>query len=210
MASSTFNDRLLTINNPDFMPEIEKYVANQMITILQAYKAATATSPTYSPGIYPWADLSDGDSNASGSDYYNHWRFPCGTALPVDWNTTVPSSSPSTKTPVLPTWLTNGCNSPVTGWSSVIYYAVSKIRLENSGSKCSTCSSGNIKVSGANVDLVLITPGGYTGSPARNWPSSNFTTITGYFEDSANRNNDDTFVTPTETNYNRDRIYTIP
>src|ERR1035437_6851261 len=39
-ASSTFNDRLLAITNPDFMPEVEKYVARAMLSILQAYKAA--------------------------------------------------------------------------------------------------------------------------------------------------------------------------
>jgi hypothetical protein len=57
--------------------------------------------------------------------------------------------------------------------------------------------------------MLLMTPGAYTGSPARNWPHNS--TITGYFEDSENRNNnDDDFVTPTATNYNRDRIYTLP
>ena len=194
-ASSTFNDRLLAITNADFMPVVEQRVAREMIAILTQYRNAT--------GKYPWADLSDGNSNASGSSYYNHWRFPCGTALPTNWG--------SGGTPVLPLWLTNGCGSPVTGWTSVIYYAVSKDRLDN-GSNCTTCTDSHVKLDGNDVDLLLITPGGYTGSPPRNWPSG-FGTITGYFEDNFNTNNNDSFVTPSIVLYphatNHDRIFTI-
>jgi len=196
-ASATFNDRLLAITNVDFMPMVEQRVAREMIAILTQYRTAT--------GVYPWADLSDGNSNGSGSSYYNHWRLPCGTALPTNWG--------SGGTPVLPLWLTNGCGSPVTGWTSVIYYAVSKNRLENGGSNCTTCTDSKITVDGNDVDLVLITPGGYTGAPARSWPSG-FGNITGYFEDSSNRNNNDTFVTPSRSLYpnptNHDRIFTLP
>ncbi len=200
VASATFNDRLLTIVNPDIMPEVEQYVAQAMKTILMQYKAAT--------NVYPWADLSDGNSNASGISYYNHWRFPCGTALPWNWGRTT-----SPITPVLPEWLTNGCNSPVTGWTSVIYYAVAKNELDSGGSSCTTCtnlSPPKLSVDGVDKEVVLITPGGYTGSPTRSWSNSTFTTISGYFEDSENSNNNDTFVTPTAKTYNRDRIFTIP
>jgi len=196
-ASSTFNDRLLAITNPDFIPEIEKFVARAMIVLLTQYRAAT--------NVYPWADLSDGNSNASGSSYYNRWRFPCGTALPTNWG--------SGGTPVLPPWLKNGCVSPVTGWTSVIYYAVSRNRLQAGGSQCTSCFDSKITVNGVDVDLLLITPGGDTGSPARGWSNSSFTTITGYFEDSANTNNNDTFVAPSIALYphpiNHDRIFTI-
>ncbi len=195
VATSTFNDRLLTIVNPDIMPEIEQYVAKKMIELLTQYKAAV--------GVYPWADQYNGDSNASGIQYYNHWRFPCGAAKPTSWGGAGIT---------LPEWLTNGCDNPVTGWTSVIYYAVAKNRLDNGGNLCTTCtnlSPPQLTVDGVDKDVVLITPGGYTGSPARNWPLG-FGTITGYFEDSENANNDDTFVTPTAKTYNRDRIFTIP
>ena len=147
VASSTFNDRLLTIVNPDFIPEIEKYVANAMIALLAQYQAAV--------GVYPWADQYDGDSNASSGQYYNHWRFPCGTAQPTNWG--------SGGTPVLPAWLRNGCGNPVTGWTSVIYYAVAKNQLDNGGSNCTTCtgtSPPKLTVDGvAGTDVVLLTPG---------------------------------------------------
>jgi len=42
------------------------------------------------------------------------------------------------------------------------------------------------------------------------WPTGDFSPITGYFEDAENRdNNDDTYVVPSSTNYNRDRIYIV-
>ena len=231
-SSTTFNDRLLAITNTDLMPAVERRVARDMIAILQSYKAATATSPTYPGGVYPWADRSDGGSNT-----WNHNRFPCGTALPVNWDTTVPASSPSTKTPSLPSWLKNGCTNPVTGWTSVVYYAVATNRLENGGAACTNCSDATLTVTNASsrvadlcptagttcssavvssgsADLLLITPGAATayprcGSPPC-WPTGSFSTITGYFDDAENGdNNDDRYVVPSSTSYNRDHIYIV-
>ncbi|MEK6210714.1 MAG: hypothetical protein AABM64_10185 [Pseudomonadota bacterium] len=227
-SSSTFNDRVLAITNANLMPAVERRVAREMISILQSYKAATAKSPTYPGGVYPWTDRSNGDSND-----WNHNRFPCGTALPVNWNTTVPSSSPSTNTPSLPLWLTNGCTNPVTGWTSVIYYAVARNRLENSGAACTNCTDATLTatnssnrvadlcpttgttcsstvVSSGSADLILITPGAATASPRGNWPAADFSPITGFFEDAENSgNNNDIYVVPASTNYDRDRIYLV-
>lgn len=231
-SSTTFNDRLLAITNGDLMPAVERRVAREMISILQSYRAATATSPTYPGGVYPWADRSDGNSND-----WNHNRFPCGTALPVNWDTTVPSSSPSTKTPPLPLWLTNGCTVPVTGWTSVIYYAVARNRLENSGAACTNCTDATLTltnasnsiadlcptagttcsstvVSSGSADLILITSGAATAYPRCAsppcWPTADFSVINGYFEDAENSgNNNDIYVVPSSTNYDRDRIYIV-
>lgn len=228
-SSDTFNDRLLVITNADLMPLVERRVAREMISILQRYKAATATSPTYPGGVYPWTDRSDGNSND-----WNHNRLPCATALPVNWNTTVPASSPSTNTPSLPLWLTNGCTNPVTGWTSVIYYAVARNRLENSGAACTNCTDATLTVTNSSnsvadlcptsgttcsslvvsssntYDLLLITSGAATASRASGWPSATFDPITLYFEDAENSgNNNDLYVVPASTNYNRDRIYLV-
>ncbi len=233
--SSTFNDRLLALTNSDFMPAVERRVAREMISILQQYKAATATSTlaTLRPGIgiYPWTDRSDGNSND-----WNHNRFPCGTALPVNWNTTVPSSSPSTQTPSLPLWLTDSCGTnPVTGWTSVIYYAVARNKLENNAAvPCTNCTDNTLtvtnstnrvadlcpagatplctptQVSSGSTDLILITSGAATASPRGDWPASDFDPIIGYFEDAENSDNDDdNYVVPSSTNHDRDRIYLV-
>ena len=230
--SSTFNDQVLALTNADFMPAVEQRVAREMMSILQKYKAATAAlGYNGGAGVYPWADRSDGASDGWSGDAYNHNRFPCTAALPVDWGTS--------GTPSLPGWLTNGCTSPVTGWTSVIYYAVAKNRLENSGSICSNCSASTLTVTNSSngiadlcltgtvpfkctptvvstgsADLVLITPGSANayprcGSPPC-WPTSNFNPIVGYFADAENSDNsNDNYVVPSSTNYDRNRIYIV-
>ena len=240
-STSTFNDRVLVISAQDLMPPVEQRVAREMMSILERYRIAR--------GVYPWADLADGASNASGGFYYNRNRFPCGTALPSSW-----AGAGIT----LPNWLTNGCGAcvatdtatnPSWGWACVVFYAVAKYRLEDDGDNCSTCAnsttacgstttsisrltvantSGNtadLCTTGASpfvctpsvlgtgtADLVLMTPGAATASRSTmtNWPVG-FTTISNYFDDSANANNNDynCYVVPTSTNSNRDRIYVV-
>lgn len=188
--SSTFNDRLLVITNADLMPIVEQRVAREMKALLESYRATL--------GVYPWADFDNGDSDLG----YNRSRFPCGVALPVIWGSVIVPL-----TPALPNWLTNGCGT--NGWASVIYYAVGRIVLDP-GDPCLTCTAGydQLRVydtSGTTyvwVNLVLLTPGAATG--ARTW-------VSGYFEDAENNDNDDdNYITPTSTAYNRDRIYTVP
>jgi hypothetical protein len=61
-----------------------------------------------------------------------------------------------------------------------------------------------------SADLVLITPGAYSGSPARSWPVL-LTPIAGYFEEPQNSDNDDynCYYVPTSASLNRDRIYVV-
>ena len=214
-ASGTFNDRVLAITNADLMPLVEQRVAREMMAILEKYRAAT--------GVYPWSDLSDGNSNSG----YSHPRVPCGTAQPTDWG--------SGGTPALPDWLANGCTNPVTGWTSVVYYAVARNLLEGGGATCITCSASTLTVTNSGnqiadlcltggtpftcsaivltsgaADLVLITPGAATANRASGWPTSGVGPISGYFEDAENSdNNDDNYVVPSSTNNDRDRIYVV-
>ena len=215
--SPTFNDRVLVITNADLMPVVEQRVAREMMVLLKAYYDAN--------GVYPWADLSDGNSNGS-PDGYNRGRVPCGTARPTDWA--------SGGTPALPDWLTNGC--PASGWTRIIYYAVGKNRLEGGGSGCSSnysmCSAPSpywsnngfaylcpvasspfacslTNVSSGNADVILITPGASDGS-SRSWPAS-YNPITGDFEDTENSDNDDDqYAIPSSSNDpNRDRMFNM-
>ncbi len=187
-ASATFNDRLLVITTADLMPVVEQRVAREMISILQSYKTATAAlGYNGGAGVYPWADYSDGNSNTG----LNRGRFPCNSATPENWG--------SNGTPTLPNWLTNGC--PVSGWSDVIYYTAAKNRLD---AGCSSCTATTLSVNGvAGTDLVLLTPGAASTSPRGTW-------TTAYFQDSENTNNDDSYVTPSSTAYNRNRLFKIP
>lgn len=190
-ASATFNDRLLVITNADLMPVVEQRVAREMISILQSYKTATAAlGYNGGAGVYPWADISDGNSNTGT----NRGRFPCNSATPENWGPPMPT---------LPNWLTNGCLvTPLSGWSAVIYYAAAQNRLD---AGCSTCTAATLSVNGvAGTDLVLLTPGAAGASPRGAWP-------TAYFEDSENNDNaNDSYVTPSSTAYDRDRLFKIP
>jgi hypothetical protein len=237
--SGTFNDRVLAITNADLMPLVEQRVAREMISLLNQYRAATATSALYPGGVYPWADLSDGNSNAVPIlGAYNRNRFPCGTASPTAWGA-VPSGG-TTATPVLPNWLKDVAAlgdtkcSGLTGWNNVVYYAVSRSILELTGITCTTCTAASLSITNPSsvvgtqcttastpvctptiitagtANMLLIMSGGYTGSPARNWPSASFAAITGYFEDGENSDNDDdSYTVPTSTLYNRDRIFIV-
>jgi hypothetical protein len=247
--SSTFNDRALAITNADLMPLVEQRVAREIIGYLNAYRAATATStlaallPGVFGGVYPWGDLGDGNSNAAllplPSNYYNKNRFPCGTALPVNWAVT--PTGAATATPTLPNWLTNGCGT-ATGWAGLIYYTVAKGRLETSGLLCTTCTaaasltvanasglSGTVcstasppvcttqVITAGNADLVLITPGGESTSRTigaaitDSWQTNTWNAIsTLYFADAANRDQaDDSYTVPASTSHNRNRIYIV-
>ena len=218
-TSPTFNDRVLAITNADLMPLVEQRVAREIMALLNSYYDAN--------GVYPWANLSDGNSSTP-PDGYNRGRFPCGTASPANWGDPGPPPTPS-----LPDWLTNGCGS--NGWASVIFYAVAKNKLESGGSGCSSsysmcsaskpfwsnsglaylcpfasspfaCSLTNFAV--GNADVILITPGASNGSP-RSWPSSSYGAISGYFEDTDNSdNNDDQYAIPSSSNNpNGDRMF---
>jgi len=200
-SSSLFNDRILAMTNADLMPVVEQRVAREMRSLLQGYRAATATSLLFLGGIYPWADVWNGDSN----DGENRHRFPCGTATPVNWNSLVALSIPPTNTPALPNWLTNGCGSNAVGWSHVIYVSSGRNFLDILNLACSTCTAASLRVDGTSgFQLVLLTPGGASSSPRGAWPGA-------YFLDAENNDDDDdNYVTPAATAYNRARIYTSP
>jgi hypothetical protein len=223
-SSPTFNDRVLVITTADLMPLVEQRVAREMIAYLNNYRSTTS--------FYPWADLGDGNSNgAEGSFAYNRNRFPCGTALFYDWGRLTAPVTPS-----LPNWLKNGCAS-LTGWAGVIFYSVATNRLHNSGTGCApwpNCTASTLTITNASgntatqcntnspptctsqvvtpgsADLLLITPGAWDGSTTQTWSTTGWTTISGYFEDSENsNNNDDNYVVPTSTAQNRDRIFIV-
>ena len=224
-SSSTFNDRVLAITNADLMPLVERRVAREMMALLNQYKAGA--------GVYPWADLADGVSNGGptpADGYYNRNRFPCKTAKPTDW-VALGITLPDWLTNGCP----DSGTGFVDGWSSVIYYAVAQNKLEGAGSNCTICfGTSTLTVTNPNslvadvcstisgvfacrptvlagsttADLLLMTPGSATASRIAGWSNSSFSAISGYFKDSENSdNNNDTYVVPSSTRYDRDRLY---
>jgi hypothetical protein len=91
------------------------------------------------------------------------------------------------------------------GWSHVTYFSSGRNFLDILNLACSTCTAASLSVNGSpGFQLVLLTPGGASTSPRGVWPDA-------YFLDAENYDdNDDNYVTPAATAYNRARIYTIP
>ncbi|MGH8744426.1 MAG: hypothetical protein ACREUY_09135, partial [Burkholderiales bacterium] len=179
-ASATFNDRLLVITTADLIPVVEQRVARDLRKILQSYKTAV--------GVYPWANISDGNFNNG----LNRGRIPWQIAGPQDWG--------SGGAPTLPAWYINN------KWSQVIYYSAGENFLAGG---CSSCVDPTLSVDGvAGKEVVILTPGPAGAGRPVAYPWTNWTP---YLEDAENNDNsNDLYVTPTSTAYARDRIYTIP
>jgi hypothetical protein len=210
-SSDTFNDKVMAITTADLMPIVEQRVAREVRTILENYRIATAAqgyNTTGSPpGIYPWADCSDGTSD---TDFPNRGRVPYLSAAPVNWNSGTPA------TPVLPYWLTNRGSTDF-NWMWTIYYAAGKNYLEDFGTACTSCEAGQTHLSvdgvwGKQAVIIMTGPAGASrpsgglGSGICDQPQ-----WAAYLEDSENNDlANDRFVTPSSTVYARDRIYSIP
>ena len=215
-SSATFNDRLLVITTAELMPPVEQRVARELRTILQNYKAKTACACTnlgLTAGCYPWADLSNGYSDADPynvGDGRNRGRIPVWGAAPHNWGAWLdpavyPSCPPSTYVPTLPSWFDNN------NWRLVVYYSAGRDFLGPGA--CTTCVDPTLTVGGvAGKEVVILMPGPLLAAPPRApVPLDNSTYWQYYFEDGENQDfANDVYVTPTSTAYTRDRIFTIP
>jgi len=209
--SDSFNDKVMTITTADLIPVVEMRVARELRTILQNYKARTACCTNFggTGGCYPWADLSDGASDAHppnpGSER-NRGRVPVDIAAPYNWGTNPCGAG---ALPTMPVWFLNN------DWHAVVYYTAGRNFLGSpvTGDSCNTCVSSTLTVNGVSgSEVVILMPGPHLGTPPRSPVSKSDSTYWQYYlEDAANYDfSDDTYVTPTNTAYIRDRIFTIP
>jgi hypothetical protein len=196
-SSASFNDRLLVITTADLMPVVEQRVARELRTVLMNYKAAV--------GYYPYADLSDGRSDAppfeASGTARNRGRVPAVAASPTDW--------PSVPAPAqLPGWF--GQNN----WRYVVYYTAGRDFLGPHG--CSTCVNPTLSVDGVSgKEVVILMPGPGPAPAGKERPApvplNDSTYWTHYFHESENGDgSNDAYVTPASTAYTRNRIFTIP
>ena len=208
-SSGTFNDRPLVITNADLMPVVEPRVARELRTILQNYKANTACACTNlggTAGCYPWADLSNGTSDAPPYDIgqgNNRGRVPALGASPYNWGANPCGSA----VPTLPSWFVDN------DWRLVVYYSAGRNFLGPGA--CTTCADPTLTVTGDAVpmkEVVILMPGPLLGAPPRApVPLDDSTYWQYYFEDAANRDfANDFYIIPTSTAYTRDRIFAIP
>lgn len=213
-VSTTFNDRLLVITNADLMPVVEQRVGRELLTILQNYKSRTGCCTNFggTAGCYPWADLSDGESDAHppnpGSER-NRGRIPVNIAAPYNWGTNPCGAG---ALPTIPAWFLNN------DWHAVVYYSAGRNFLGSpvTGDPCNTCVDSTLSVDGvAGKEVVILMPGPLLGTPPRSpVPMDDLTYWSYYFDieipDENRDNSNDLFVTPSSKAYTRDRIFTIP
>lgn len=226
-TTPSFNDRLLVITNADLMPAVERRVAREMMSILEQYRIATG-------GDYPSANRANGNSDGR----YNRHRFPCGVALPTAWGSGGTPSLPNWLTNGCGSngWASvifyavgrnllvgNNCSTcastTITCPGTTTTSSTTSLTVTNASSRpADRCPAGASPftctptvLNNGTANLILITPGAATSNRASGWPST-LTPISGYFEDSANNDNDDynCFIVPTSTSYDRDRIYVVP
>jgi hypothetical protein len=172
-----YNDRLAIIVAADFMPQVEQRVAMELRNALLAYKTGTTCR------CYPWATNAITGANDAGQ---NRGRIPVRDVLPEPW----PAGA-------LPAYFA------ANNWDRVIYYAIARTALENSGKDCATCAEQNLTIDrSAGHEVVLITPGLPVNGTAR-------TTSADYLEDAENRNGDDRYVTPASRDSTRNHMHAI-
>ena len=118
-SSSSFNDKVLVLTTADLMPMVERRVGLEVKKLLQDYKTNTACACTNlggGSGCYPYADLSNGYSDAdpyNPGEGRNRGRVPALGAAPYDWGAS-PCASP---VPNIPAWFVNN------DWRLVVYYS---------------------------------------------------------------------------------------
>ncbi|MDP1536305.1 MAG: hypothetical protein Q8L95_03895 [Burkholderiales bacterium] len=181
---SPYNDRLIVITTAQLMPVVEMRVGREVLALLKSYRNVV--------GVYPDADCSDGSSGSGDNQSRISWRSSTtgGYTLPRDWGNSTPPAVPA-----LPAWFINNY------WSWFIYYAR---------------ASGGFtpRVNGVPKDVVIIMSG--PAEPTRPVDSPGTTNVCAvsdwakYIDDVENRDNDDTFITPSSTAYARDRIFYCP
>jgi len=181
--NTIFNDNLLLIEASDIIPSVEKRVAKELKDWLQAYYAAN--------GYYPYpAKYNDCDSeHCRGNTSVCRGRIPM-SAAPGDaaW-------SP-------PSWFVNN------QWYREIYYSVGSGSVQNPASV--TCNP-TLTVTGTGaVRAVFFMPG--SPMPAMTRPSN---TLGRYLEDAENQDGwsvgaNDTYINPSATMQDRDRLISLP
>ena len=218
LPSPSFNDRVLFITTPEFMPAAEIRVAKEAKALLEGYRVNSTCL------CYPWAETwpySGGIADLG----VNRGRFP-GRPYPEDWG--------EGAIPNAPAWFLDN------DWHNVIFYSVSRQRTNGGGAQCKFCSpSASLSVSGTPVDALFFTPGTPLGSINRESSTSARNNLVNYLEDAENNSGGhldltsvcpnppelgnstytglvppvplscDQYVTPTSTAMDRDRITTL-
>lgn len=211
------NDRVMYISTPELISAVEMRVAGEVRKLLEGYRANSGCQ------CYPWADTWE-YSGGIADNGQNRGRFPT-VPVPHAWGTG--------SIPAMPAWLESN------DWHNLIWYSVAKTNSAGGGQLCRTCSSlDQLAVTGqSSVSVVFFTPGTPLDAQPRLPPggsTSRRDALNLYLQDSQNTNGSstncpdtgeigdavsstmlpgatscDTYVRPTSTARDRDRMYTL-
>lgn len=206
--SNSYNDRVIYITTPEFIPIVEQRVAGELKTILQAYYTNSSQTAPY----FPFAAAYDDTSGNCALDL-RRGRVPSRiTAAPNSPNiicgdgTTGLAEWPVCPLPnCLPDWFRNN------QWYKVMYYSVAPGYVKGG---TNNCTGGCLTVgSNASVPALFFMPGTPLNAA---WRVSGVldTDLTHYLEDTENRDGwgagaNAIYVTPATTTLDRDRIFIL-
>ncbi|HEV7390700.1 MAG TPA: hypothetical protein VGO08_03580 [Burkholderiales bacterium] len=217
VPTNTYNDRVLYFTVNDYLPAVEMRVGSELRNLLLAYRQNSLCQ------CFPWAEswsYSDGDADNG----VNRGRFP-SRPYPENWG--------EGAIPLLPQWVA------ANDWHNLTYYSAARTETDGGGLACIYCSpSALLSVNGAPVSALLFTPGPppagidrasavpLAAPPRNNMPfylddpqNNDKGTCPGWDTENANGvgippllgvpASCDTYVTPTSTAVNRDRLFMV-
>ncbi len=184
-GNTTLNDKLLVIQAKDFIPTVEKRVAKELSDWLQTYFSANHYYP------YPAKASGCNQNNCQGDVNICRGRFPSSAAT---GNASLSG---------IPSYFFNN------QWYREIYYSAGKASLQSPAGI--TCQN-TLNVSGSAVSTLFFMPGTPISNARFNNPSNS---LADYLEDTENQDGwsagaNDTYVIPTSTSMDRDRLYSLP
>ncbi|MGC2048641.1 MAG: hypothetical protein WA635_08525 [Gallionella sp.] len=183
--SATFNDQLVFITAKELMPLVERRVAGIVKEALTSYYANSSGTP--SDRYYPWTDnLPEGgtfDYDANDGQTRGWLPYHSSDAGSLEWYA---SGSP-------PQWFFDN------QWYTLIYYSIApKYTRDHFPLNTLTVDSTT------GVRALFFMPGTYDGTRASTDPIP----LTQFLEDGENNDNgNDSYVRPTSTDRDRDRLY---
>lgn len=189
VASNTFNDQLFLITTKNLMPLVEQRVAGVLKKALDDYFVASDIIP--GNRYYPWADSIGASATYAADDGVNRGWLPDNASAGGTPNWV--SASP-------PQWFLDN------QWYTLIHYSVAEFYTADH-------DPGTLTVDGTGgVRVLFFMPG--TPIPANIAPATvrAIDNLSHYLETRPgpiqnNDNADDSFVTPTSQDRDRDRLY---
>ena len=200
LRTAAYNDRVISITTPEFMPAVEMRVARELMTVFQAYYNTNS--------YYPFAAAYD---DATGTCALNERRGRVPSSILGPPDPTPPNAlcaGLAEWTGSLPIWFM------ANNWYNVIYYSVGSGYVFGGTNSCPG-GVGCLKVDPIGyVPALFFMPGTPLNAAWRVFPVPD-NNLAHYLEGSAENQDgwgggaNDSYVMPTAVTLDRDRVFTL-